>query len=243
MDWVNKFWALEDKLYNLKRKVDNKQSKYKQHMIGSFRSNKMQRPVYYESLWGECLLFYILELDPTTIRYYEQPVEIPIYYKDEKGKLNSWIHVPDVLIFKQGMKPILSQIKVNTPESHKDKQIKRECMKFCERKGWLYKTVVTKELPEILKKNTMFLWNYKKERDYYQPLVSRLLDKIDSMGEERIMFLAQSLKGYDQKLVIPVIFYMIARGFLAVNLFEQINKDSFVKRGSIYQQLSISAME
>ncbi|KAB7663886.1 hypothetical protein [Bacillus sp. B1-b2] len=42
--------------------------------------SKNEKSCWYESLWGECLFYYILELELNTVRYYDQPVEIPIKF-------------------------------------------------------------------------------------------------------------------------------------------------------------------
>jgi hypothetical protein len=236
------YWEIEDKLYSPKRKTNNRQSKYIQHIMGSFYSIKMKRPVHYESLWGECLFFYILELDPFTVRYYEQPVEVPIYYQDKNGALSHWIHVPDVLIFRTDNKPILAQIKVELIESPKDKHIEKECEDFCEKKGWYYKTVVTKDLPEILKKNVLFLWNFKKERAIYHDLIPQVQKVMDDNEKFKILDLSQSIKDCDYREVIPLIYYMISNGLLSVNLFTPIDYLSEVKKGSIFEQLKINTL-
>lgn len=58
-------------------KVNNKGSRNSPHIIGSIPSRKMERHIPYESLWGECLFYYLLELDPITVRYYPQPIWVP----------------------------------------------------------------------------------------------------------------------------------------------------------------------
>ncbi|PPA83585.1 hypothetical protein C4A75_14665 [Brevibacillus laterosporus] len=50
MNWNNKNWEEEDKLFYPKRKVDNKIGWYRPHIIGSFHSNKMEKIIEYHSL-------------------------------------------------------------------------------------------------------------------------------------------------------------------------------------------------
>ncbi|MCY9697188.1 hypothetical protein [Paenibacillus alginolyticus] len=79
MNWsVKADWSKEDKLYSRKRDVSNKDSREFEHLIGKIYSHKMKRGVQYESFWGECLFYYLLEYDPQTIHYYEQSVIVPI---------------------------------------------------------------------------------------------------------------------------------------------------------------------
>jgi hypothetical protein len=108
VDWSSKqSWEKEDLLYSAKRKVNNTGSRSHLHIIGSIFSRKMNRSIAYESLWGECLFYYFLELDPLTIRYYEQPVLVPYKILNEKYVLEEINHVPDVLGFRQGSVPHL----------------------------------------------------------------------------------------------------------------------------------------
>lgn len=63
---AKKDWSKEDKLYSRKRNVSNKGSREHEHLIGTLYSHRMKRGVQYESFWGECLFYYLLELDPHT---------------------------------------------------------------------------------------------------------------------------------------------------------------------------------
>ncbi|QED46009.1 TnsA endonuclease N-terminal domain-containing protein [Cytobacillus dafuensis] len=243
MNWKHKEWSKEDELFAPKRKVDNKQSKYIHHNIGSFHSNKMGRAVYYESLWGECLFYYILELDPNVIRYYEQPVQVPIFHYDKDGQLDSWIHIPDVLIFRQGEKPILAQVKVETPVEKIDKVIELRCLEFCKKQDWKYQTIVTKEIPEVVKKNLMFIWNFKKERSHYSGLIPLIQEVMNKNQEVTVRALANSINGTDYRFVIPAIYYMISISLLSADLSQIIGIDSKVRQGSIMNQLTIKGDE
>jgi hypothetical protein len=102
----------------------------------------MKRKVGYESLWGECLFYYLLELDTQTVRYYDQPVEIPIKIFDEKLKqMEEWIHIPDVLVFRNNSIPELYQIKGsdnNTQSPH----ITRACSSHAKKNNWKYSIVI-----------------------------------------------------------------------------------------------------
>lgn len=104
-------WTKEDKLYSRKRNVSNKGSRNHEHIIGTMYSHKMKRGVQYESLWGECLFYYLLELDPLTVRYYEQPIIVPLKHLTKEYVLKESGHVPDVLTFREGCSPHLYQIK------------------------------------------------------------------------------------------------------------------------------------
>ncbi|MBG9798009.1 hypothetical protein O0555_14365 [Brevibacillus laterosporus] len=114
MNWNNKNWEEEDKLFYPKRKVDNKIGWYRPHIIGSFHSNKMEKIIEYHSL-NESIFYFLLELDKSTIRYYVRPIEIKIPYINQKGNKKYWNHVPDGLVFRENSAPLLYQIK-ESPE-------------------------------------------------------------------------------------------------------------------------------
>ncbi|KJD44174.1 hypothetical protein [Paenibacillus terrae] len=100
MNWVGKrSWLHEDELYSPKRKVSNKGSRKYTHIIGSFPSIKMNRHIGYESLWGECLFYYFLELDPMTIRYYPQPIDIQLQLINKDVVKVKKEHVPEDINF------------------------------------------------------------------------------------------------------------------------------------------------
>ncbi|OME86089.1 hypothetical protein BK120_08860 [Paenibacillus sp. FSL A5-0031] len=105
MDWNNKTWEFEDEAYSPKRKFNNKGSQWHPHIIGSFYSFRNSKVVEFESL-NERLFYYFLELERDVVRYFVQPIQVPIL-TDKK----EWFHIPDVLVFRQGSQPALIQIK------------------------------------------------------------------------------------------------------------------------------------
>ncbi|MBB6023588.1 hypothetical protein HNR77_004689 [Paenibacillus sp. JGP012] len=109
MDWNNTDWGEMDRIYYPKRKVDNTMSRYFGFNIGSIRSQKMNKTVEYESL-TECLFYYFLELDPKTVRYYVQPINVPVSFISNQ-ELKVYEHVPDVLVYRTGYPPMLFQVK------------------------------------------------------------------------------------------------------------------------------------
>lgn len=69
MDWNNKTWKIEDVIYQPKRKVHNRGSRFHPHVIGEFYSHKMDHSVEYQSM-TEFKFFSFLELDNSILRYY-----------------------------------------------------------------------------------------------------------------------------------------------------------------------------
>jgi hypothetical protein len=239
MNWLNKTWNKEDIEYAAKRKVNNKQSRYINHISGGFYSPKLKKDVGYESLWGECLFYYCLELDKLTIRYYDQPVEVPVFMFNEKKKeIRQWIHIPDVLVFRQGHSPHLFQIKGSDNDNEND-AIARACQNYSKKRGWKYDKIYPKEIPEVIKNNILLLWNYIKPRKRTEYLVEEILHKMNFINEIRIIDLAMSFSAkVDFRFVLPVIYYLIANGELKVNFTQPISQFSTITNGSISIQIA-----
>ncbi|USK44098.1 hypothetical protein [Cytobacillus oceanisediminis] len=242
MDWSNKTWEKEDLEFSPKRKVNNKQSKYIHHNSGGFFSPKMQRVVGYESLWGECLFYYLLELDIKTIRYYEQPVNVLISTFDEKKlEVNSWTHVPDVLVFRQGYRQHLYQIK-GSKDDEENKVISRACNIYANNRGWVYNKIYPKEnIPDVVISNLLLLWNYLKPRKYPNILIEEILHKVTIIKNIKVVELANSFSSkIDFRFVLPAIYHLIAIGKLNVDILQPINSNSMVKHGSVLTQIADS---
>jgi hypothetical protein len=65
-------------------------------------------------------------MDPFVVRYYEQPVDVPICEINDACDLSEWMHVPDVLTFRQGYKPFLFQVKGGDESEKRDYSVKRK---------------------------------------------------------------------------------------------------------------------
>lgn len=231
--WSNKNWAEEDKLFHPKRRVDNKISWQKPHIIGSFRSHKMNRTVEYHSL-NECFFYYYLELDASTIRYYVQPVEvsIPVLSMDENKK--SWKHVPDVLVFRNGSKPLLYQIKESPEDVGRSfEQCNKRCELMALEQGWAYTVIYPKTLPETVLNNMNYLHGFLRKRRYYQHLMNDVLFKIKYDQPISIGDLAKSFyPRYHPNDVKPLIFHLIAEGKIETDIFLTITSSSLVRISS-----------
>jgi len=229
--WSDKSWIEEDKLFQPKRRVDNKISWQRPHIIGGFRSRKMKRRVEYHSL-NECFFYYYLELDVSTIRYYVQPIEVSIPVLSTVENNKSWKHVPDVLVFRNGSKPLLYQIK----ESPEDvggsfNQCNKRCELFASNQGWNYDVIYPKNLPSMVLRNINYLHGYLRERRYYKKdLINDILFKLRFDQPITVGELARSFfPRYHPNDVIPLIFHLIAVGKIEVNVFEEIASHSLIR--------------
>lgn len=222
MNFNNLLWEEYDLIFKPKRKVSNKSSKALPHIIGTFYSNKMNRSIEYESI-NEFILYIILELDKKVYRYYVQPVEIEI-----KNVKKTWIHVPDVLVFRANMKPLLYQVKEpKNKVTDKIKIINRECHKYAELNNWTYGVIYPKLLPSDLINNIRFLIGFIKQRVGYEDLTDYLLERLANMGEVTIFELINSLSDeIDMLVVIPIIYHLIATGNIFTNIEIQISEFS-----------------
>jgi len=197
-------------------------------------SRKMSRHIPYESFWGECLFYYLLELDRLNVRYYAQPVWVPyerlnrIFVKEKK------VHVPDVLNFRQGFPAHLYQVKGGDIFVKQEPHLYEACVKYCRDRGWGYSVVHPKMLPEVVKRNILFIMHYKDPRPYFKTYVPEIMTKVRFFGNPTIDYLAKSFVAKaDFRDVLPLIYHLIFLGELKVNLMQQINQFSEVSFGDI----------
>ena len=233
MEWSSKLsWEVEDQEYQAKRKVDNKQSFYHRHMMGSYPSYTMGRKMRYESN-NEKLFFFLLDLDPEVIRFYEQPVEIAVRYLNEKGMLTKSYHVPDILIFREGSVPWLVQVKEPDPELLENVpflKLQEICTQYAHANGWKYSVVFPKTLPNQLQRNIKFLVNFLHLNNELIELMNRLSSYLKFRGSTSILQLSELYQPeYRSHQVKPVIFQMIAKGILSTDLSMPITSLSMVK--------------
>ncbi|WP_025689626.1 TnsA endonuclease N-terminal domain-containing protein [Paenibacillus zanthoxyli] len=243
MKWWNQTnWELEDELYKPKRKVNNRYSHNHHHIIGSFYSTKIHRPVNYESL-GERLFYYYLEIDREIIRYYEQPVEVTVVNEDGK----KWSHVPDVLFFKRGSVPMLCQIKESEEEAMKDPKLQL-VNSFCEEharlQGWLYEVIYPKTLPDVIARNLRHLKRFLRPRHYYPQWENRVAQRLIHLRSCSVRRLAGTFGDQiDPLLLIPLIHYLIAVGVFTTDFNQLINSNSLVMFNQENSKMQINFKE
>jgi hypothetical protein len=237
--WYQADWGKEDELFSPKRKVNNKNSLIHPHIIGSFYSPKMGRVVSYESL-AERLFYYYLELDNEVIRYYEQPVEVQI--SNSEGC--SWSHVPDVLFFKQGSIPYLCQIKdseASVANDTKLQSINRFCELFAKTRGWEYDVIYPKDLPYVYGRNLKYLKRFLRQRSYFAEWESRVIQRVMYLKSCGVRRLAET---FDDKIdplaLLPLIYYLIAKGIFSVDFSQEIGPNSLVAINNGQGSLAIS---
>ncbi|QTH41667.1 hypothetical protein J4772_29715 [Cohnella sp. LGH] len=225
-DSSNMDWRKEDHLYTPKRKVNNRNSHHRPHIIGSFYSEKMDRPVEYESL-GERLFYHYLELDHSVVRYYVQPVEVPIHSPGKEG----WIHIPDSLVFSKHTNPILYQVKHEPEENinEQSKQINHFCEQYALVRGWNYLVICPKTMPSVLARNIRFLNNFLKVRSYYSNWSEKVTYRLVCLDRSTVEVLADFFGDeYHPLLIKPLIYHLIATGIFQTDVNQVIGSNSFI---------------
>ncbi|WP_338540622.1 hypothetical protein [Paenibacillus tundrae] len=224
--WENYNWINEDQEFLPKRRVDNKISWQRPHIIGSFYSRKMKRTVEYHSL-NECLFYYYLEVDVFIVRYYVQPIEVPIAYTTKGGERKYWPHVPDVLVFRAGYQPILYQIKESPDYSG---EIFNTCNSHCEKmanlKNWKYHIIYPKQLPKIVLSNIQKLQGYLRERKLYSIIRKDVMFNLTLNGPLSIEDLSHCFPPYTSVDIKPFLFHLIATGEVNTNITIPISRHS-----------------
>lgn len=240
-DWSHMDWIKEDGLYAPKRKVNNRNSHLHPHIIGSFYSEKMERPVEYESL-GERLFYYYLELDQSVVRYYVQPVEVPIENPGE----GLWNHIPDTLVFRRNTIPFLYQVK-HEPEEDKDRrleQINYFCEQFALNRNWEYVVIYPKTMPPILSRNIRFLKNFLKERSYYSNWSKKVTYQLICLENSTVEDLADCFSDESHPLLIkPLIYYLIATGIFQTDVNRVIGSNSPITVNQLLNPLIPNEMQ
>ncbi|MEC0105357.1 hypothetical protein P4H27_00225 [Paenibacillus taichungensis] len=214
----DKDWMKEDYEFSPKRRVDNKISWQRPHIIGSFHSRKMKRTIEYHSL-NECLFYYFLEVDVSTLRYYVQPLEVPIPFINKKGEKKYWLHVPDVLVFRNGYQPLLYQIKEAPDDVGKTFQTCNEyCRKLVNLKSWKYDVIYPKTLPKTVLSNLQILQGYLRERNQYSLIRKDVMFNLMLNGPISIEKLSYCFPSHSPADVKPFLFHLIATGEVEINI-------------------------
>ncbi|QYK66423.1 hypothetical protein KAI36_01566 [Paenibacillus sp. S02] len=129
---------------------------------------------------GKYLFYYFLELDPQTIRYYPQPINIQLQLINKDFVKVKKEHVPDVLVFREGKMPHLY----------------KACTDYCNDKGWKYSVIYPKTLSSIVKRNLHSIMHYKHIRSDFDAF-SHEIKKLDKTTQYRFHIVAR----YFQKVI------------------------------------------
>jgi hypothetical protein len=218
--------------------VNNRGSRTHVHIIGSIPSRKMNRSIGYESLWGECLFYYFLEIDPLTIRYYEQPVEVFYQKLNAQYILEQKKHVPDTLVFRQGFRPHLFQVKGGNTFIEQEQHLYKASLNYAQENGWSYTVAHPKLLPPIIQSNLMLLMHYMRPRDYYKDWIPEIINKMKYLEDPTIEQLAKSFTAKaDHRDILPIVYHLIFRGDLHVSINSPINHNTALELGDFSQEL------
>lgn len=233
----NEQWEENEIEYYPKRHVSNKLSWKIHHISGSFYSNKMKRTIEYESM-GECLFYFFLELAKEVEKYYVQPLEIDIPYLSKEGDIKKWVHVPDVLVFANGYRPTIFQIKETPQETKKNVLINKKCQDYSAERQWEYKVIYPKKLPQTILFNIKFLQGAIRKRKRFEEWIPEIIFRVEHMKNVTIDELALSFSPKTNPLIImPVIYHLIAIGELQIDITKELNQYSEVKLKKLNEEL------
>jgi len=216
--------------YFAKRKVNNKGSEKRPHIISAFYSNKMQEVVRFESL-RENIIGKIVELSTIVDEFYTQPVEVPIMVYNSRRELTQWMHVPDLLVYCNGLPPYLYQIKSGQARLQYEKHsehIDRSCQDFARENGWEYKVIYPYELDATLRKNIELLFSFRNSAN--EKASNTIKAVLNATGELSIELLVKECQAKAGEInVPPVIYYELAIGNLYTDLYKPITLSSIVR--------------
>lgn len=222
------------------RKVNNKNSRNVPHNAGSFFSFKMEKEIAYESL-SECYFFLFLDLNSDVKEYFPQPLKINIPVPFNKGNIDHWEHVPDVLVFWKNPDklPTLFQVKFRADFEEKRQQIVNiHCEKYAKKNNWEYKIVEIIDVNRIVIRNIKLLHSHLKERRYFKEIIPDLINILSEVDNITINELSSRLGSkYNELFVLPTIYYLLAKGELSINLSEPIDLQSKIFKGPLLLEL------
>jgi hypothetical protein len=189
----------------------------------------MERTIEYHSL-NECLFYYFLEVDVSTLHYYVQPIEVPIPYKTKSFERKYWLHVPDVIVFRKGYQPLLYQIKEAPDDFGKTFHL---CNQYCEKlaalKGWKYDVIYPKTLPKTVLNNIQMLQGYLRERNLYSLIRKDVVFKMMVNGPMSVNDLSRSFPSYSPADIKPFLFHLIATGKVDTNMNLPISQHTVIE--------------
>lgn len=222
-------WSHYDALFSPKRRTTNRKSRYK-NITGFFVSDLMKREIHYESS-QEYLLYCSFEIKrKSVLRYYPQPVEIPVPCIDRKGKLGFWNYVPDVLVFYSDKEPIIYEVKSDYNDLKEENSIRwATAQKFALKEGWWFDPIVPKDLMSKEQAyNCKFLVNFRHPPRILKDIQQKLVDEVNKAGELSISDLAASVGSTDEGYVKNCIFHLICINELQIDLSKKISLESHV---------------
>lgn len=160
---------------------------------------------------------------------------------DSTGQKKEWKHVPDVLVFRQGYIPQLYQIKESPddPQTKTFERCNKRCHGYAKEKGWVYSVIYPKTMPVVIQSNINLLHGFLKQRKTYIIWQDQVLMKLEHLAYCSILDLARSFSSFiDYRVILPVIYHLIAKGHLSINLSQAIDEKQIVKKGNLLSQLN-----
>lgn len=180
--------------------------------------------------WVNVYFTFFLELTKEVEKYYVQPLEIEIPYLSKEGEVKKWVHVPDVLVFADGYKPTIFQIKETPQETEKNILINKKCQEYAVKSDWVYKVIYPKKLPKTILKNITFLHGFIRKQKRFEEWMPEIIYRVEHMKNVTVNELAISFSPkVNPLIVIPIIYHLVAIGELQIDITKEINQHSEVR--------------
>ena len=190
-------------------------------VIGKFPSLKLNKVVWYESLLERDYL-YLLEFDPDVVSFREQPGRI-YYIRDGKKRR----YTPDLLVQRRDGTHI---VEVKPKEKLADEKlihVFRIARHVCSGEGYEFK-VATEELIRLQPRldNVKLLYKYARTPIHPQHQISCYEFFVGKQGAA----LGELMQFFASENIEPqVVYALIYRGVITINLMEPISADSVVR--------------
>ena len=184
---------------------------------GLYWFESLNRLIAYESRL-EMLSLMLLDFDMECVDVLPQPLVLHFHLDDGS---TPW-HVPDFLVSLPGGRFLLVDVKPHVQaEKPKNQTTFSMTEEWCERLGWEYR--VFSEPDEIYQRNLKWLAGFRRRPVVFDAYANDLLDAVG--GERRSI--GSLLSGFDvPALVRPVLFHLLRRQVLAVEMHAPLEESS-----------------
>jgi hypothetical protein len=212
-----------------------------QSVGGTFASTRLGRPVHYDSLI-ERDFFLILDLHPAVAWYEEQPIRIP--WIDGAG--TERIYIPDVLIrFRNGVflnrkvrQPSLVELKHGDDLGKNWASLRpklRAGFRKAREQGWIFHLFTDKQVRGCALRNAEFVRKHL-HGDCAEEIVAAIKKQVREQRECTAERLAAALgkEGRAQRMILEVIWTLVAKGVLSTDLEVPISPNSPIFPGWNY---------
>lgn len=197
-------------------------------LTGAISSLKQNRLIEFESSLERDYI-HILEFNSNVLKYYEQPIKIEYFYKNQKR-----IYIPDFWVeYKNGTKEVI-EIKYSEEINKKDAQLVfklGEAKKFCSKNSLTFKVLTEKEVRTPVLKNAKFLSYYKTKNNVVKGIHINLI--FSKLREYKFVLIDEFINSlskdkYTQAEYLFTVWYLLSVGLIDFDQNKELSMTSVI---------------